>query len=343
MIFLRHAIPILLLVAATTSAALARRHSSDGSGAYHTGHYRDLFAEIGHTPSESHARVDVAFQQLFHGDQATQTVFYEAGRNEHGSLAYVTDIANHDVRTEGMSYGMMIAVQMNKKAEFDALWNWANTYMLVTDPHDPSVGYFKWSMNTDGTQRSETPAPDGEEYFVMSLYFAAGRWGSGKDLYDYKAQADHLLRLLRHHPVMSAPTNKGMRTVGPMVNEQRHMILFVPNNGGDTFTDPSYHLPAFYELWARWGPKDDRAFWAEAAQASHRFFRVPLESRPAYRPITQTSTGARVPASTNFRPIFLTIPGARPAIGPSTIPGGAGIRKRPRSPIAFRTFCLSRG
>jgi len=26
-----------------------------------------------------------------------------------------------------MSYGMMIAVQLDKRREFDALWNWANT------------------------------------------------------------------------------------------------------------------------------------------------------------------------------------------------------------------------
>ncbi len=260
---------ILLFVA---SISLAQSSASDGHGAYHTGHYRDLFAEIGHAPSESRARIDQAFQQLFHGDPATQAVFYDAGRNEHGPLAYITDVAHHDARTEGMSYGMMIAVQMDKKAEFDALWNWANTYMLVTDPRDPSVGYFKWSMNTDGTPRSGTPAPDGEEYFVMSLYFAANRWGSGKDLYDYHAQADHLLWTIRHHPVMSAPTPRGIRTVGPMVNEQYRMILFVPNNGGDTFTDPSHHLPAFYELWARWGPVEDRAFWEEAAEVSRNFF-----------------------------------------------------------------------
>ena len=259
----------LLLVA---SVALSQRAPADGRGAYHTGHYRDLFAEIGHAPSESRARIDDAFQQLFHGDPATQAVFYTAGQNENGPLAYITDVAHHDVRTEGMSYGMMIAVEMNKKAEFDALWNWANTYMLVTNPNDPSVGYFKWSMNIDGTPRSETPAPDGEEYFVMSLYFAANRWGSGKGLYDYDAHADHLLRTIRHHPVMSAPTSRGTRTVGPMVNELHHMILFVPNSGGDTFTDPSYHLPAFYELWARWGPVEDRAFWAEAAETSRKFF-----------------------------------------------------------------------
>ena len=51
-----------------------------------------------------------------------------------GTLAYMTDWANNDARTEGMSYGMMIAVELNKKREFDALWNWAKTYMLVTDP-----------------------------------------------------------------------------------------------------------------------------------------------------------------------------------------------------------------
>jgi len=37
-------------------------------------------------------------------------------------------------------------------------------------------------------------------------------------------------------------------------------------------TDASYHLPAFYELWARWGPAEDRAFWAEAADASRDLF-----------------------------------------------------------------------
>ena len=286
------------------STAVAQQPIQDGHGAFHTGHYRNLFAEIGHSPSESHTRIDQIFQQLFHGDPATQAVFYEAGRNDHGPLAYVTDIANHDVRTEGMSYGMMIAVQMDKKAEFDALWNWANTYMLVTDPTDPSVGYFKWSMNTDGTPHSQTPAPDGEEYFVMSLYFAANRWGSGGGLYDYKAQADRLLRLMRHHPVMSGATPKGPRTVGPMVNEQFHMVLFVPNSGGNTFTDPSYHLPAFYELWARWGPVEDRPFWQEAAETSRKFFPKTVGSKTGLSPDYANFEGSPRPSFNKFSTDF---------------------------------------
>jgi len=266
---------------------------SDGSGAYRTGHYRDLFSEQGHSARQSRAKIDAAFEQLFHGDNKTQAVYYEVGRNANGPLAYITDIANRDARTEGMSYGMMIAVQMNKKHEFDAIWNWANTYMLITDPANPSVGYFSWSMHTDGTPRSDSPAPDGEEYFVMSLYFAANRWGNGTGIYNYKAQADRILSLMRHHPVKTgappfrvklgeppyvSPTRPGFtphnhpQTVGPMVNEQHKMILFVPGQERNSFTDPSYHLPAFYELWSRWGPVEDRAFWAEAATASRDFF-----------------------------------------------------------------------
>jgi oligosaccharide reducing-end xylanase len=48
------------------------------------------------------------------------------------------------------------------------------------------------------------------------------------------------------------------------------MVVFSPNGEARTFTDPSYQLPAFYELWARWAP-DGREFWAQAATASRAF------------------------------------------------------------------------
>ncbi len=288
----------------------------DGGGAYKTKQYRDLFAEQGHTPAESRAKIEKAFQQLFHGDGQEERIYFETGANANGPLAYVTDWANNDARTEGMSYGMMIAVQMNKKREFDAILNWANTYMLITDPRNPSVGYFAWSMNTDGTPRSTGAAPDGEEYFVMALYFAAHRWGNGHGIYNYQAEADKLLRRMRHHPVLSgtspfrihtddppftppdhpwpSPNNKAREqaaaakgdtvpvfhapwemprteNIGPMVDEEHFMIRFIPNVDVG-FTDASYHLPAFYELWARWGPAEDRAFWAKAADVSRYLF-----------------------------------------------------------------------
>lgn len=287
----------------------------DGSGAYKTHQYRDLFAEQGHSPAESRAKIEKAFQQLFHGDGQAERVYFETGANENGTLAYITDWANNDARTEGMSYGMMIAVELDKKREFDALWNWSKTYMLITDPQNPSVGYFAWSIGTDGSPRSTGAAPDGEEYYVMALYFAAHRWGNGKGIYNYQAEADKILRGMRHHPVLTgtspfrihpddppfvmpdhpwpSPNNtdheraaaasgtpaptfrfpRGPRTVsvGPMVDEDHFMIRFVPEVAIDN-TDASYHLPAFYELWARWGPVEDRVFWAKAADVSRDLF-----------------------------------------------------------------------
>ncbi len=287
----RHAIPLLLL-ALTGGPCEA---SDAASGAFASGNYRNLLEERGVPRAAIEARLEATFQQLFHGEPKTQAIYYAAGANQNGPLGYVTDIANHDARTEGMSYGMMVAVQTGHKAEFDAIWNWANTYMLITDPKNPAVGYYAWSLNTDGTLRSDSPAPDGEEYFVMSLYFAAHRWGNATGLYNYRVQADRILKLMRHHPVLTATgpfrihpadppfspqrhpdpaAHPGPRTstVGPMINEGNTMVVFVPGAGGNTFSDPSYHLPAFYELWARWGPVEDRAFWAAAADRSRRFF-----------------------------------------------------------------------
>jgi oligosaccharide reducing-end xylanase len=171
-----------------------------------------------------------------------------------------------------MSYGMMIAVQLNKKAEFDALWNWAMTYMYHNEPNHPAYGYFSWQMRTDGTPIDEMPAPDGEEYFAMALYFAAARWGSGNGIYNYKAAADRLLSDMKNRKVISGQTVAGRRVGGSIFDIEHKMVLFVPVVDYCCFTGPSYHLPAFYELWALWGPPTDRQFWKEAAQVSRDFF-----------------------------------------------------------------------
>src|SRR5580658_10326603 len=135
---------LLTLAAQPTRAQAPATPPPDGSGAYATHHYRNLFAESGHSNREISQKINAAYAQLFHGDPQNQSVFFYAGKNANGRLAYLTDWNNHDVRTEGMSYGMMISVQLNKKKEFNALWNWAKTYMYISDPNHPSYGYFSW-------------------------------------------------------------------------------------------------------------------------------------------------------------------------------------------------------
>jgi oligosaccharide reducing-end xylanase len=259
-----------------TNSATNSSPLNNGKGAYATKKYRNLFKENGHTDQEINNKIENAFQQLFHGDSATQKIYFAVGKNANGLKGYILDVNNNDIRSEGMSYGMMIAVQLDKKVEFDAIWNYAMTHMYISNTAHPAEGYFAWSLKRDGTPNSETPAPDGEEYFVTALYFASGRWGNGTGIYDYKTWADKILTAIRHHPEKTGPTFRRTETIGPMVNEERKMILFVPNgnpnSGGRSFSDPSYHLPHFYELWARWGPDTDRTFWAAAADTSRNYF-----------------------------------------------------------------------
>jgi len=283
-----HLFVVILLHGTGVWAQVGSSTRTEGNGAYSSKQYRNLFRENGHTDQEIDDKITGAFQQLFHGDSATQKIYFPVGNNENGPLAYMLDVNNNDIRSEGMSYGMMIAVQLDKKSEFDALWNYAMTYSYISDPAHPSEGYFAWSLKRDGTPNSETPAPDGEEYFVIALYFASARWGDGEGIYDYKAWADKILTTMRHHPEKTGQVMNRTQTVGPMVNEEHKMILFVPNGpaggGGRAFTDPSYHLPHFYELWARWGPEADRAFWAAAADSSRAYFVKATHSQTGLAP-----------------------------------------------------------
>ncbi|HYK34466.1 glycosyl hydrolase family 8 [Alloacidobacterium sp.] len=289
----------LLLSAGADSHCSAEKTPGPGDH-----HYRNLFAENGHSQKEVERKIQAAYQQLFHGDPQTQAVYFEAGKNANGKLAYITDWANHDVRTEGMSYGMMIAVQLDDKEVFDTLWNWAMTYMYISEPKHPSHGYFSWSCKTNGTPNEETPAPDGEEYFAMALLFAANRWPGGTGIYDYHAHAEALLHDMVHREVLSGMTRFGMRTVGPEMDKQHTMVLFVPGIMPHPFTDPSYHLPAFYQLFALWGPPEDRDFWRQAADVSRHFFEKttnPITGlAPSYANFDGTPHMTRFPQSEEF-------------------------------------------
>ena len=217
-------------------------------------HYRNVFAELGYAQAEIDARIENTFHTIFYGDEAHR-FYHPTGPG----LAYIEDTGNHDVRTEGMSYGMMLCVQTDHKAEFDALWSWVMHYMYMQD--GPNAGYFAWSCQTDGTPNANGPAPDGEEYFAMALFFAAGRWGCGSGIYDYAAMARRILHSCLH---------KGEKpgTGRPMWDPENHLIKFITECD---FTDPSYHLPHFYTLFSLWADEADRPFWAEAARASRAF------------------------------------------------------------------------
>lgn len=222
--------------------------------AFETKEYRNIFAEIGKSKEEIDKKIKDAVNVFFFGSEE-ERIYHPAGED----MGYLEDTGNHDARTEGMSYGMMMCVQLNMKEEFDRIWKWSKTYMFMEEGWNE--GYFAWSCALNGDKNAMGPAPDGEEFYAMALFFASHRWGDGEGIFNYSQEARNIL---------SACIHKGEegRIGHPMWNRENKQILFVP---GSEFTDPSYHLPHFYELFALWANEEDREFWKEAAQASRDY------------------------------------------------------------------------
>lgn len=255
-------------------------------GGMQTGRYRNYFAEMGYSSEDIDRRVNDVFQEVFFGPNR---VYFEVG----DSMGYISDLKNHDVRTEGMSYGMMIAVEMNRKDIFDRLLRWAQRYMLMRQ--GPLAGYYAWSCKTNGTHNAEGPASDGELYMITSLIFASNRWGNHSGI-DYLAEAQRLLRLARE--------GNGQDSANALINPQHRLITFTPSGFGARFTDPSYHLPAFYEVWARWAGDGHADDYKTYAAASRRYL------HRCIAPLT-----ALCPDLTDYNGKPLTPPGNRPMKG----------------------------
>lgn len=218
--------------------------------------YRNAFAEAGYQPAEIEKRLEEIFQTMFYGKE-DERIYHPVGSD----MGYLTDTGNNDVRTEGMSYGMMMCVQLDRKEEFDRIWKWTKTYMYLED--GSNKGYFAWSCQTDGTKNSYGPAPDGEEYFAMALFFASHRWGDGEGIFHYSEEARAILRACLHQ---GEDGNGGQ----PMWEPSNKLIKFIPDCD---WSDPSYHLPHFYELFSMWADEADSAFWKEAARASREYLK----------------------------------------------------------------------
>lgn len=212
---------------------------------------KNFFDIIGVSREEADKRVEAIWQSMFEGPDK---IYFEDG-----DTGYVTDTGNNDVRTEGMSYAMMICVQLDKKDHFDRIWKWTLRNMYLTDGFNS--GYFCWSNQLDGTKNADGPAPDGEEFFVMDLFFASRRWGDGEGELNYSEWA---LKIANECIWHGYPGNYAMW------NRTNHLILFIPGWG---YSDPSYHLPHFYHFFAEYDKKNSE-FWLKAEEASREYWKI---------------------------------------------------------------------
>lgn len=197
----------------------------------------NLFASVlGKTEEETAEKLESAFQHFFYGDD-NQKLYYESGNG-----ACIHDINSGDVRSEGQSYGMMIAVQMDKKEEFDKIWSWTKSVM------GQGNGKFGWQASYSGQLNSSGSAPDGEEYIAAALVFAGIRWDDDS----YIQAAKQICGAMK-----SSFFDQGSK-----------IIKFIENVN---YNDPSYVLPSFYEVFAKID-NGNASFWNGAAENGRNFW-----------------------------------------------------------------------
>lgn len=249
-------------------------------GGFETDKYRNVFVEFGYEPAQVDAKLKEVFNDVFRGPNK---VYFEVG----DSMGYISDIKNHDARTEGMSYGMMIAVQFGEKDIFDRIWRWSKKYMQHQTGQ--RKGYFAWSCKTDGTRNAEGAASDGELYFITALIFASNRWGNDTGI-NYKAEVQHILncimprdfkeeRQMRQFPGMPQSSGKIF-----LIDPETQLITFTPDGFGQRFTDPSYHIPAFYEVWAKWADDGRSEYWLSCAAKSREYLHKAINEQTGLNP-----------------------------------------------------------
>ena len=92
--------------------------------------------------------------------------------------------------------------------------------------------------------------------------FASNRWGNNTGI-DYYAEARRILDAMWK--------KDGTGRIFNLFNTEHKQISFVPEGNGYTWTDPSYHLPAFLEVWAIYAKDGHETFYRKCADTSRAY------------------------------------------------------------------------
>jgi oligosaccharide reducing-end xylanase len=135
--------------------------------------YPNAFRDVlGKSPTDIQNKIDDTFAQLFHGDPSNQAIYFPVSGSP--DQAEIQDLLHSgQVRTEGMGYAMIIAVELDKRPEFDKLWRFAKTLRVQSGADE---GYFTSTCDKSTSSSFPCNDPFGMEQMAMALIFAHDRW-----------------------------------------------------------------------------------------------------------------------------------------------------------------------
>jgi endo-1,4-beta-D-glucanase Y len=151
--------------------------------------------------------------------------------------------------SEGVGYGLLMAVMMDDQPTFDRQYDAAHRLML-----DPSTGLHHWRVDSAGTIEGATSATDAEQDIATALIFAqqrveSGRWTQHAER-PYGERASALIDAIWTYEV----------------SEGRYLKPGDDFGSGQDITNLSYFAPAWYRLYdafqgtARWQGVIDQGY-----------------------------------------------------------------------------------
>lgn len=247
--------------------------------------FRDL---LGKSDSDIATKISDTFNQLFHGDPGNQAIFVATGTDQ----AYILDVLHNEIRTEGIGVGMLIAVELDKRDEFDRLWRYAKS---IEVPDGPSQGYFPSYCNGANAD-FVCNDPYGLQQFATALLLARGRWQATPGAIDYGTEAANLLDVIRNKEAYNCGI---VGDVTGSFDANSKLAYDTPTTASADISRPSIVMPGYYDLWYQ---ATGNAFWSEAAAAGRAYWRASANPTTGLVPEQATFDGTPVPGFEDFKP-----------------------------------------
>jgi endo-1,4-beta-D-glucanase Y len=142
-----------------------------------------------------------------------------------GQLRVKDPQSGDDTVSEGIGYGMLLAVQNGDRATFDGLWAYAKAHMNKN-------GLMDWRFGADGKLKEAGAATDADEDMAAALIMAFKKWGADS----YKEDAKTLIKNILKYEI----------------DPDTYDVLPGDSWGanGKTHLNPSYFAPAYYKLFS---------------------------------------------------------------------------------------------
>lgn len=165
-----------------------------------------------------------------------------------------------DAVSEGVGYGMLLALYSNDQETFNKIWEAGNTHMWQGCLYD-------WRIDANGNKVGTGAASDAEEDIALALIFAnrlveENIWNSYTSSVLQRSYIDQAKKILSCMWETSQITSSKILAPGA-------------GWGGDDFVNPGYFSPAWYRIFSLVDPSHD---WIGVADKSYSI----IEANPGY-------------------------------------------------------------